>query len=611
MPSKIRVLNDQTINKIAAGEVIENPASVVKELVENSIDAGAADICIEIQGGGRQLIRITDNGCGMNEDDALLSLERHATSKIKDAEDIEAIHTMGFRGEAIPSIAAISKFTLLTCAKEEAQGTLLIVEGGKIIHCSPAARSIGTTIEVKSLFFNVPVRRKFQKSPQHDAYEILKMISVLALGNPTIKFELVSNQKVDIQTSAPQNTSIDKKIEQRIQNILGKDFYQDLCPLVWESDSYSLRGWIGTPMASRPNRTGQYLFINGRPVFSPIVSAAIREGYGTALPQNRHPVFVLYLQMPGELLDVNVHPQKREVRLRQEQKLKEALREAVVKALQQINATPFNAISWEAQHEPPSFKPISPSFIVQKSPFVVREASLNIHSKPLSSEFQSPLPKFEPPAPKPSQLPLEISEKYYSVQPLATISGYILLDAPPFSQNPPNEGLCLVDQRKAHARVIFERLLDHSTNSKPIPIQSLLIPYSLETTPAEDAVLKDNIDLLQASGIHIHEAGPSHYLIDALPQVFGNTDIQRVIKDIIQSLGEGSKEALAQEHKLQTIALMAGRNAVTRTQRLSLVEAKLLLDQLMRCQHPTICPKGNAIFAFISNDELSKQFQKN
>lgn len=336
MPSKIRVLDERTINQIAAGEVIENPASVVKELVENAIDAGSTDICIEIKGGGRQLIRVSDNGCGMIQDDALLCLERHATSKIRNVDDIYAIGTMGFRGEAIPSIAAISKFTLMTCYKGENKGTMVSVEGGKILQSTPVVHAPGTTVEVKSLFFNVPVRKKFQRSPAYDANEILKMISQIALGYPEIKFQLMSDQKT-ILTAPTTNSeaTFQEKLKQRIKDILGMDFVETSYSVSGAQEGYKLQGLIGMPAFTRHNRSGQYLFINRRAVVSPLIGYAVRAGYGTTLSTQRHPVYALHLTVPGELVDVNVHPQKREVRLRQEQILREMVVAAIRDALQQ------------------------------------------------------------------------------------------------------------------------------------------------------------------------------------------------------------------------------------------------------------------------------------
>lgn len=333
MPSKIRVLSDHTINKIAAGEVIENPASVVKELVENSLDAGSTDICIEIQGGGRQMIRISDNGCGMNSDDALLCLERHATSKLREVEEIHSLSTMGFRGEAIPSIASISKFNLLTCpAKEgdtEPVGSMVIVDGGKMVSCSPAARSQGTTIEVKSLFFNVPVRKKFLKSPSIDASEILKTVSLIALGHPSIKFQLIIDGKNTLIAHSSKDPAFGTQLQERIESVLGTDFTRNATYIEETKDGISLKGVIGQPGYTRHNRTGQYLFINKRGVVSPLVAYAVKDGFGSSIPSGRFPVFVLHLEVSGDLVDVNVHPQKREVRLRQEQTIKELIIKAV------------------------------------------------------------------------------------------------------------------------------------------------------------------------------------------------------------------------------------------------------------------------------------------
>ena len=368
MPSKIRVLTENTINKIAAGEVIENPSSVVKELIENSLDAGASDICVEITGGGRQLIRVTDNGYGMNSDDAVLCLERHATSKIREVEDINDITTMGFRGEAIPSIAAISKFTLLTCPAPESgsdpKASMVIVDGGQLVKCCSAERSQGTTIEVKSLFFNVPVRRKFQKSPANDANEILKVMSILSLGNPNIKFKLISHHETLLVAPVSRAESFFDIMRERIALTLGNEFGGAMLPLEVESDDCSIRGFIGKPHYNRHNRTGQYLFINQRPVFSPLISSLIREGYGTTLGTHRHPVFVLHLTLPGSLIDVNVHPQKREVRLRQEEIIRRVVLQGVERALQQMPS----AASFDVS-EQPKFADMIVSTPVQEQPF--------------------------------------------------------------------------------------------------------------------------------------------------------------------------------------------------------------------------------------------------
>lgn len=587
MSSKIRVLNEHTINKIAAGEVIENPASVVKELVENSLDAGATEICVEINGGGRQLIRITDNGCGMNADDAVLCLERHATSKIKDVEDIHEIYTMGFRGEAIPSIAAISKFTLLTRPEDAEVGTMVIVDGGRLLQCVPAACSKGTTIEIKSLFFNVPVRKKFQKSPAYDANEILKMLSLLALGHPNIKFDLISNQENVLSTTLSAKNTFEEALKERITSILGDDFVESTCPMNLTKNEVTLQGFIGLPSNTRHNRTGQYLFINKRGISSPLISYAVRDGYGTVLPTNRHPIYVLHLTLPGSLVDVNVHPQKREVRLRQELELKEMIIKGVEEALQK-SGTPFSQ-EYAPQSTPPSpFRFEPPKFAYE----------------PMKSFAYTPSPIMRE-TPKPQESPSLFvaqsvetpKESPYIPRVIATIHRFILIDQS-------LDGLCLVDQKAAHSRVIFERLIQQQKKTPEIPVQSLLIPHTIQLSLQEAGLVRDHVELLNQLGIHIHESGPNSFLIDALPQIFGNTDIQAFIRDLLSNPDNLTRD------KEKQIALAASRASVSKNKRMALDEAQSLMAQLMKCENPHHCPLGKAIMAQISQDELIKYFTK-
>lgn len=596
MPSKIRVLSEQTINQIAAGEVIENPASVVKELVENSLDAGATEICVEITGGGRQLIRITDNGCGMNSDDALLCLERHATSKIKEVEEIHAITTMGFRGEAIPSIASISKFTLLTCPHEEgSEGTMVIVEGGRILKHVPAARSPGTTIEVKSLFFNVPVRKKFQKSPAYDANEILKIISVIALGNPHVKFQLINNHENALQANLANKGSFQEQLETRIGDILGTEFKSALCPIEWEQGDYHLKGFIGKPSYTRNNRTGQYLFINQRPVVSPLISYAVREGFGTTLSTTRHPVFVLHLTMPGTLVDVNVHPQKREVRLREEQNLKEAIVRSVEAALQQSKSdfreeTSIAIPSYASYFKEPSpAYPIKPAFTPQ--PYFQKPPQERSVPTIFPVQQEPPAAFFLDTPPKPTQ---KAAPKV-----IATIPRFILVEE--------QEGLRLVDQKAAHARVIFEKL---SQAGNTLAVQTLLIPHTLETTPVEAALLRENLTTLNQLGIAIKEFGPNTFIIDALPQVFGNSDIESFINDLVHSLRDYHDADVFKKDKEKRIAMAASRTSVSNQKKLSLEEAQSLINQLMQCQSPHQCPLGKATMVHLTTEEITKLFTK-
>ncbi|MBA3816602.1 MAG: DNA mismatch repair endonuclease MutL [Parachlamydiaceae bacterium] len=661
MPSKIRVLTEHTINKIAAGEVIENPSSVVKELVENSIDANASEICIEIKGGGRQLIRITDDGCGMNNDDALLCLERHATSKIREVEDIHDVTTMGFRGEAIPSIASISKFMLLTCPQPENSqavltsepssfGTMLMVDGGKIINCSTAARSPGTTIEVKNLFFNVPVRKKFLKSPTVDTNEILKMTSIIALGHPTIKFQLISDNKTLLTTQISQdNNDFKNQLNTRVEAILGHDFLENCISLKHAQDGLLLQGVIGLPSYTRHNRTGQYLFINNRGVFSPLVAYAIKEGYGTALPSGRHPVFVLHLSITGNLVDVNVHPQKREVRLRQEHVLKDLIIKGIEQALQ---SSSFHSQNVHSQVSPVFANTFNTHsgfpLVASDEDWVFRPKSLSSWNKseelrpseptphfeigeisedepiyaPLSSIAQrSIFQEFQLQEPQKPQEPLNFLNLPRQARPprvIATIPRFIILDGTGDSEfilagrakgHSTFGGLFLIDQKAAHSRVIFEKLQENE-EGQITALQSLLIPYSIEVSAFEAAILRASVTNLCGMGIHIREFGTNTFLIDAIPQIFGDSNLQVLITDILQALREMQSDQLLQDEKNKRIALAASRTSVSYDRRLSLEEAQALMNQLSICRHPYQCPQGKSTLLQLSPEELVRQFHK-
>lgn len=637
MPSKIRVLSDHTINKIAAGEVIENPASVVKELVENSLDAGSTDIAIEIQGGGRQMIRISDNGCGMNADDALLCLERHATSKLREVEEIHSLSTMGFRGEAIPSIASISKFNLLTCPAQEQNapsiGTMVIIDGGKIVSCHPAARSQGTTIEVKSLFFNVPVRKKFLKSPAIDANEILKTVSLMALGYPAIKFQLISDGKNLLTAPAAKEPSFDNQLETRIENVLGRDFCQNTTFIEEKKEGITLRGVIGQPGYTRHNRSGQYLFINKRAVVSSLIAYAVKEGFGTSIPTGRFPVFILHLDVAGDLVDVNVHPQKREVRLRQEQLIKELVIKAVRSGISHGHSasshplesnTSASPVFTNAFHEQEShsFKDIPETWVFQtktpQAPFAIKPNICHLEEPPsppppIFKEW--PVREFS--APQPVHLPLPAA-KELPLKVLATIPSYIILDGSTnhsFIENGCKQkgGFVLVDQKNAHSRILFEKLSQDHSNS-PIAQQALLIPHTLELPPYESEALRKTLPSLNKMGIHIREFGANTFLIDSIPQMFGNSNVDLFITDLIHNLrsqqsGQVDEETVKCDQAKQ-IAQAATRAAVSFHKHLSLLEAQSVIDRLLGCRQPYICPAGKPTLVQISSDELAKLFQR-
>lgn len=617
MSSKIRVLDEHTINKIAAGEVIENPASVIKELVENALDAEACSICVEIKGGGRQLIRVTDDGCGMSNDDALLCLERHATSKIRAVEDIHELLTMGFRGEAVPSIAAISKFSILTRQREKAgnEGTMVLVEGGKILKCCAVACSPGTTIEVKSLFFNVPVRKKFQKSPVYDTNEILKTLTLLALGYPHIKFRLISDQETLLSAPSPVSTIFLEQMKERIGTVLGGDYIENCVPIEGKRGDYHVQGWIGMPFQHRQNRTGQHLFINQRGIHSPIVSFAMKDGYGTTIPMQRHPIYVLHLTIPGELVDVNVHPQKREVRLRQELDLRDLLITCVREALQknggnsfleEINASQVGGIDLPAVSpllNPLSLMPMQPAsaLLPQKE----ERWTCTTPTQACAPPPQSALPARSSLA---VELPLSMPALKKKVPlVIAAIPRYLILEAPPEGHRETQTGLCLVDQRAAHARVIYEKLCRHR-QCQPLEIQYLLIPHTIDLPALEANSLRQHLPLLEGLGIHLKEFGRDSFLLDGLPEVMGNVDPAIFIHEIVTHLNSSDNFHTIDEHIDRRLAQAAVRASVSKDRRLSLSEGQALMQQLLECDAPWYCPQGKPTLVTLSAEEIHKHF---
>lgn len=614
MTSKIRVLSDDTINKIAAGEVIENPSSVVKELVENSLDAGASDIVIEISIGGRQMIRISDDGHGMGPDDALLCLERHGTSKIRSIEDVSVISTMGFRGEAIPSIASISKFLLITTPAPEPgqpckdEGTMVVVDGGKLQKCAPAIRSPGTTIEIKSLFFNVPVRKKFQKSPTFDTGEIAKTISALALANPHVSFHLISDKESLLKVQGSKDPSV--AFQERIRCIFGSDFLEATTALDCECPPYRLRGVIGLPSNNRSTRSSQHLFINKRPVWSSLISTAVKEGYGTALPPNRHPVFVLDLSMISSLVDVNVHPQKREVRLRQEPVLRQLISDAVSQALQKENFSQFVPVFEEYKIDlpisplPEKVERSSATFAFESKPFAPLAAPFDPISLPpdiLAEQKTKPISEKLPDLFSEVAAPSAI--KSTSSKVITSIPGYLLLD--PCG----NSSLCVIDQRRAHHRILYEALQKKENAPDKSVSQLLLLPYTIELTSLEQIVLKDYFEQLERMGFSLREFGKNTYLVEAIPLFFSEKEIESSIKNLLHELRSEQGERSAKIEKEKQLSYSISQAMIKRSSRLSTEEAQQLLNQLFLCKMPYQCPLGNPTHLFLTTDDLNKFFK--
>lgn len=547
MPQTIRLLDDLTINKIAAGEVVQDPASVVKELVENSLDAEASEITVEIGAGGRHLIRVTDNGIGMGRDDALLSLERHATSKIRTIEDLSDLSSLGFRGEAIPSIASISRFSILTSDGKEA--TFIRVEGGRILACEKAARSQGTTIEVGDLFFNVPVRKKFLKSPASDELAITRKFSELGLAYPQVKFKLMINKRL-VLSLVPESP------EERIRSALGPAFKDDLIPLNY----MNLRGYIGLAQKGRPNRSSQYLFLNGRAIRSTFFSWAVKEGYSTHLPERRFPLFVLWLSLPSADIDVNIHPQKLEARFRDERGLQEMVYKGVREAL---------------YHASPKLPPKMSLEMAQAPKWDFPTVEISPHE-----EFLLPIP--------------EVKQEEGRV--IAALKGYLLAEVAG------KEGVLLIDQERAHARVLFEQLL--RKKEKSFEQEALLIPRTFGLPKPDAQLLKQHLDSLNALGFEIREFGVDTFALEAYPSAYGTVEIEGLIQEFLEVMRRSNQS----ETLFQKLSEKSASFSFRKSRVLTLAEGQRLLDDLLMCDDPMISPSGKPVRVHLDGAALAKHF---
>lgn len=574
MSTKIHLLSEDTVNQIAAGEVIENPASVVKELVENSIDAKATSIKVEIVGGGFQLIRVSDNGCGMSDADAKLSLLRHATSKISLAQDLFRLSTMGFRGEALASIAAISRVDLMT-AEEDKTGIKLEVEAGKVLNSEPFARNPGTTIEVRSLFFNVPVRKKFQKSPSVCAAEIFKTIMILALGHPEVQFELISAGKCTLSVSSSNQRDFQKTLEMRATELLGGSYTHSIIPLNYEYGSLKLVAILGQPTETRPNRSGQYLFINRRAVFCPFIQEIIEEAYGSRLENHRFPVYLLHAFVPADLVDANVHPQKREIRLRDERFFRDRIHEAVMQAFEGKTLPPLPAAIQASK-----FSGTDGSFSLSESPFTLRFQESSNEDSP-SLELQS-----------------------HAINPLGIFAHYLILDG--WSVNEEWDGLVLLDLQAARWRVAFEQLLDQSSVSCT---QGLLVPVTVELSTVDNAMVLTHLTAIEAIGFTMRPIGRSTFIIEAVPSFLENHNLKEVIESLAQGLQEFIGKSHFEKEREKRLAFLTARFAKEKKQ-FYLQEAIALYHELQRCSDPFHCPKGRPVLIHLTLGQIEQFFGK-
>ena len=591
----ITLLEDQVINKIAAGEVVERPASVVKELFENAIDAQSDRIEVTVERGGARRLTLTDNGHGMTRDQALLSLERHATSKIQSEADIEQITTLGFRGEALAAIASVSRFTLTTRPADQLEGTLIHIEGGKIIRCEETGCPIGTQIEISDLFYNVPARRKFLRAEQTELSHIRQTILVHALAHPTVGITLTADGRALYQLHAAGT------LADRISALYQPAFLHQLRPIQFHQDDIQLEGYAGLPQTGRKDRTDQFIFVNGRPASAPIVYHAVNEVYHPLIGRGRFPALFLFITLPPESVDVNVHPTKKEVRFRQPQPLRDTLIQALKKALQQTIDPP--EIDAQESTVPPTALPPQRERQQQWEPLLVRPDLIGV-SKPNAPPSSPPTPAKQPATSEPSLNANPPTEAPWGwCRTVGQLGGhYIVLET--------RDGFALMEPRAAHERVLYEKCMT-AFESGSIDQQQLLAPETIELAPADAERVRQALPLLNELGFSIDAFGSDTFLIDALPVWVQHQPIEPLLYETARALAEGGRSKAAREGLAEIIMQTACAGAVRASDSLTEKAIEKLITDLAQTEMPYTSPCGRPTLIFTSYSELERSFQKN
>jgi DNA mismatch repair protein MutL len=599
---QIRILSDDLANQIAAGEVVERPASVVKELVENSIDAGATIIRLDIDEGGKKKIRIMDNGMGMLPGECKLAFSRHATSKISEFSDLETIQSLGFRGEALPSIASVSKVRCTSARSENQGGKLIVVEGGVLVEDKDFACPQGTTIEVAQLFYSTPARSKFLKGDSTEFSHITQVVMQQALAYPFIQFQLTHNGRDVIQTLPTD------QIHYRITELFGADLGKSLVQVSSSSGDYQLEGYVSNPVYTRSNRSAQYCFINGRFVRDKVILHATKQGYSHLLPKGQHPALFLYLTMDPKLLDVNVHPSKAEVRFAFQQDVHQFVSRSIREALEKNMQVPVEDVRPINDDIPlhSNYKKLieTPSWL-NKS-----DKALSFSQGNLSDALKTMAGShgFELQTTPPASLvtwfdkpPIPVSHLIYSeFEPLGQLdSSFIIMQG--------KKGLLVVDQHVAHERILYERFRE-AANEKKIEIQNLLFPLTVEFSPAETEILTPHLDRLQELGLELETFGKNEFLLRSVPAILKNIDNEKLIRDTIELLPKGGDENILHDKYEDVLIMMSCRNAIKVNHPLNLDQIRKLISDLEQTTMPFTCPHGRPISLLFGMDDILKKF---
>jgi DNA mismatch repair protein MutL len=611
---RIRLLSETVASQVAAGEVVERPASVIKELVENSLDAGARKIDVVIRRGGISLVRVIDDGCGMDRDDALLSLERHATSKIRSAADLQAVATLGFRGEALPSIASVSRFRLTTRESGAIAGTEIIVNGGKIDVVRDGGEAPGTQVEVRSLFYNLPARRKFLRSENTESRNIEHQIHLQAIGHPEIGFSLMRDDRILFQLPATAT------LGDRIRDLCGVELLQRLVEVNGAaSPKIGINGFIGQAGLSRQTRSQQLVFVNGRAIESTLITGAVREGYHTALMKGQYPVTFLFVELDPSAVDVNVHPAKREVRFRDPKGVREAVVRCIQQALEQARA------GWQEKFSAPVWGPAAavsaqavpdlslrseitaPEATHRELPHLGNVAGVADPGRARGSEIEGQVPRLperhfdsagDAAALQPQQRVTKPAQQQFEI--IGVLSKlYVLMENA--------SGLVLVDQHAAHERVLFEELR-RRMEEQGVPTQKLLLPQTFDVPPRDADWIEHNLSVLQRMGIGIESFGPDTFKIDSLPSFLDVSDAAQFMRKVIDDLKSAGNSASPMRLGEEMIAKSVCRHAVKANDPLRYPEVEKLIRDLLDCDLPYCCPHGRPTMIQISLAELEKKF---
>jgi DNA mismatch repair protein MutL len=575
---KIKILPDNLINKIAAGEVVERPVSVVKELVENSLDAGTDNIYVEVKDGGKSYIEVSDDGRGMDESNLLLAFERHATSKISEFDDLQKIMTMGFRGEALPSIASVSMIDAVSKPKDAAEGTLIVIKAGTISEVKPSPSKYSTQIKVKSLFFNVPARKKFLSFDDREYKSIYTYFKKVSVSRPDIGFKFVNNEKTVFDLK-PQT------LEERIRSLFPEIDKDELLRTENSLGNYSIKGFIGKAGLARKFKDNQFLFINGRIVESKMASFNIVNMYQNLIEPGYYPFYILFISMPPHELDVNVHPSKLTVKFSDEQKVKRLITEAVGHSLK--DSVSITALSSQNEAKEHHYEP------VVLSPVQIKEHTTPYASKPEEKFFRPDEKNIGTRVLKINN-ELIVSENIWQMH-----DQYIFIQV--------ESGSLIIDQHVAHERILYEKAI-RSFAKSPMPSQALLFPVRVDLSFEDRIVVNEMKEYLNKIGFILSEFGQNTFIIEETPMGLTSGDEKKELLDLIDNF------KLYRKNKMDTMESVAAsyacKRAVKAGQKLSKDEMLDLINDLFQCEFPHVCPHGRPVIIDLSLKELNKRFKR-